>query len=188
MDFLVVNAEGAFVGIQRKRVDDLVASIRGDRIARELGQAEGLACAVLVIEGDWKWDTLGRSRRVRGWTRAQLDGVLLSFQVEHGWKVMHTTGIGDTAQLLKRMETWFAKATHSSLSRRPKPAKVWGQDGHRASQIHALQSIDGIGPSNAAAILDTIGFPLALSATREELLAVPGLGPTRVARMMEMFT
>lgn len=189
MDFLVATVDGEWAGVQRKEVRDLVASVRGDRIAREIGQAEGLAAAILVIEGDWRWDASGRSGRCRGWTRAQLDGLLLSFQVEHGWKVMHSTSLADTAALLHRIEAWFAKATHGSLSRRPKPRASearWGEQGHRATGIHILQSVDGMGPTRAAAVFDHFGsVPLRWSCTQEEMLAVPGIGPGRVKKMWE---
>lgn len=188
MDFLVTTAEGAFAGIQRKRVDDLVASIRGDRIARELGMAEGLDTAILVIEGDWQWDSIGRSKRCRGWTRAQLDGVLLSFQVEYGWKVMASTSLADTAALLRRMEAWFAKSSHGSLSRRPKPVKVWGEDGHRASLIHFGQGWGGMGPVTVGNLIDHNGgrLPLKLTMSEAELCEVKGIGPGRARKMVEL--
>lgn len=188
VDFLFPNAEGVFCGIQRKRVDDLVASVRGDRIARELGQCGDLATTILLVEGDWRWDSAGYSGRVRGFTRAQFDGLMLAFQAE-GWWVLHSTSLQDTARLIAQTVAWFAKGSHGSLTRRPKPRRdgQWGQNGHRATQIHALQCVDGWGPGLCATVVDHLGFPLALTCTDEELLAVPGMGPGRVKKARELF-
>jgi ERCC4-type nuclease len=189
MDFLWTAHDGTWVGAQRKEVRDLVASIRGDRIARELGQAEGLTHCVLIVEGDWGWNAAGQSARCRGFQRAQLDGILISIQVEHGWKVLHSTSLADTARLLARLDGWFAKPTHGSLSRRPKPRSNevrWGGAGHRATGIHILQSFDRVGPKAAGAIFDHFGrVPLALGCTEAELLAVPGVGSDTVKRIRE---
>lgn len=185
VDFLLANGNGEWIGVQRKRVDDLVASVRGDRIARELAQAESLTQAILLVEGDWRWS--GETSTRTGITRAQYDGIMLSIQVEHGWQVMHSTGLLDTAVLLRRIEAWFAKPHHDSLSRRPKPrGEKWGQNGHRGTGAHVLQSFDGIGVSAASTIIDHFGrVPLTWTCTREEMAAVPGIGPKRVARMWE---
>lgn len=182
--------DGSFAGAQRKAVNDLVASIRGDRIARELGQAESLQHRFLIVEGDWEWNATGQSRRVRSFTRAQFDGVMLSIQVEYGWMVLHSSSLADTGRLLGRLQAWFEKKSHGSLSRRPKPRGdvevKWGGSRHRATGIHILQSFDGVGPKAAGAIFDHFGrVPLALTCTEDELRAVPGVGPVIVKRIVE---
>jgi len=82
-DFMFSSPHG-MIGVQRKEVRDLVASIRDDRIAREIGQSRQLAQLVLIVEGDWKWKRNNESGRVDGFTRQQFDGLMLSFQ-SHGW-------------------------------------------------------------------------------------------------------
>ena len=190
MDFMWTCHDGTFAGAQRKAVSDLVASIRGDRIARELGQAESIQHRILIVEGDWEWNATGQSRRVRSFTRAQFDGVMLSIQVEYGWMVLHSGSLADTGRLLGRLQAWFQKESHGSLSRRPKPrANVevkWGASRHRATGIHILQSFDGVGPKAAGAIFDHFGrVPLELVCTQDELRAVPGVGPVIVKRIAE---
>lgn len=190
VDFMWPGAEGEWYGCQRKRVDDLVASIRGDRIARELGQSEQLFTAILLIEGHWDWDQLGISGRVASFTRAQFDGLMLSIQAA-GWWVMHTTGIGDTAQTLQRIVAWSQKKTHGSLARRPKPRPdpevKWGSNSHDATRLYVWQSVPGVGVGNARALVDAVGLPLKLTVTKAELLAVNGIGPGRVKKIMELF-
>lgn len=186
MDFLIPDAKGEFHGAQRKECRDLVASLRGKdaRLSRELGMSEHLASATLIIEGDWRWDAQGRSRRARGWDQPQLEGLIMSIMHEHGWFVREVKNMAGTAELLRRMESWHAKTSHGSLLRRPKPEKMWGEDGHRATGIHILQSIDGNGPGVGGAIFDHFGrVPLAWTCTREEMKAVPGVGPNKVEKM-----
>jgi ERCC4-type nuclease len=189
MDFLWTAHDGTWVGAQRKEVRDLVASIRGDRIARELGQAEGLTHCFLIVEGDWGWNAAGQSSRCRGFQRAQLDGILISIQVEHGWKVLESPSLAGTARLLNRLDSWFAKPSHGSLSRRPKPRSNevrWGSNGHRATRIHIWQSIDGIGPKVAGALADAFPtMPYAPTCSDADLLAVDGVGPVAVKRIRE---
>lgn len=186
VDFLFVDANGAWVGCQRKRVDDLVASIRGDddRLSRELGQTGALAHAILIVEGDWDWSSAGESRRVRGFTRSQFDGIMVSIQAEYGWMVMHSTSVTDTARLLARLQSWFAKPNHGSLERRPKlKTDGWAHKSSRSWAMRVYQSWDGVGPGLAGAAYDSIGLPLQWACSREELMKA--LGKTRGARVWE---
>lgn len=182
-DFLFSSPAG-MVGVQRKEVRDLVASIRDDRIARELGQSRQLARMVLVVEGDWKWRRDGESGRVEGFTRPQFDGLMLSFQ-HHGWWVLHTLSMADTVRTLKRAVSWFGKENHDSLIARPKPSAPWGNGHNRDWAIHLLQSFDGLGVKTAGAIFDHFGkAPLAWTVTEKDLLAVPGVGKQRASTLV----
>ena len=83
----------------------------------------------------------------------------------------------------------MAKGEHRSLDRRPKPGpNEWGRVTDRGFGLHLLQSVDGIGPMQAGAIFDHFKrVPVELTATREQLLSIPGIGPKRVAAMMKAF-
>jgi ERCC4-type nuclease len=182
-DFLFTSPAG-MVGVQRKEVRDLVASIRDDRIARELGQSRPLAKMVLVVEGDWKWGRDGGSKRVEGFTRPQFDGLMLSFQ-HHGWWVLHTLSMADTVRTLRRAVSWFGKENHDSLVARPKPSSPWGSGNNRDWAAHLLQSFDGLGVRTAHAIYDHFGkAPLAWTVTERQLLDVPGVGKQRARTLI----
>jgi ERCC4-type nuclease len=182
-DFLFSSPHG-MIGVQRKEVRDLVASIRDDRIARELGQSKQLAQMVLIVEGDWKWRRNGESARMEGFTRPQFDGLMLSFQ-QHGWWVLHTATMADTVRTIHRCVSWFTKDTHDSLLVRPKPKSVWGTATNRDWAIHLLQSFDGLGVKSAAAIYDHFGrVPLIWTANEKELLEVPGVGKQRARTLI----
>ncbi len=182
-DFLFSSPHG-MIGIQRKEVRDLVASIRDDRIARELGQSSQLAQMVLIVEGDWKWKRSGESARMEGFTRPQFDGLMLSFQ-QHGWWVLHTATMADTVRTIHRCVSWFAKDTHDSLRSRPKPRAPWGNHQNRDWAVHLLQSFDGLGVRVAGNIYDHFGgVPLQWTVGEAELRAVPGVGKQRASTLV----
>ena len=182
VDFLWTTPNG-LAGAQRKEVRDLVASIRDDRICRELGQSKALVQAVLLIEGDWRWDRNGMSRRVDGFTRAQYDGLLLSFQAQ-GWWVLHSESLAETAEVLARMKSWFSKGEHLSLLQRPKSRAPWGTSRNEEWCVHAWQTFEGIGVGMARVLTQHLGFPVQWTVSEAELLAVPGIGKGRAAKLL----
>ena len=183
-DFLIVTGDG-FVGVQRKEVRDLVASLRGDRIARELGQSTSLRQTILVVEGDWKWQASGESRTVPGFLRAQYDGFLLSIQ-HHSWWVATSDSMAGTARLVRQVESWFQKTKHNSLAARPNHRGAWGTTRNRDFAVHLLQSFDGIGVEQAGRIYDHFGgVPLAWTVDKDEMMRVAGIGPGRVAKLLD---
>lgn len=178
-DFLFVGKDG-LVGIQRKAVKDLVASMQSDdRMCIELGQlaASDLAQAVFIIEGTWAWDSTGVSMTT-GYTRAQYDGAMLALQAEHGIIVLHTESIAETAELLKRLESWFSKQVHGSLQVRKKSRAAWGTPALREWRLYVWGGMPGVSYGRAV-MLDAHfegRLPFELTCTREDLIACPGIG------------
>jgi ERCC4-type nuclease len=181
VDFLWTTPHG-MAGAQRKEVRDLIASIRGDRICRELGQSKALVQTVLLIEGDWRWRK-GVSQIADGFTRAQYDGLLLSFQAQ-GWWVLHSENLRETAEVLARMKSWFARGDHLSLLQRPKSRAPWGTRQNKEWCVHAWQTFEGIGVGMAGVLTEHLGFPVAWTVGEEELLAVPGIGKGRAKKLL----
>lgn len=155
-DFLLFTANG-IVGVQRKRYDDLVASIHDGRYQKEMGQ---LSCAdlhqaVVVIEGDFMWGVNGESLALKHarFKRASYHGIELSTQLLGVW-VVRTDNLTDTAAWLAQAEAWFSKADHTSLATRPKKQRdAWGDARwHLFSSL--LQCFDGISVKTARSIYD----------------------------------
>jgi ERCC4-type nuclease len=151
-----------------------------------------LDLAVLMLEGKANWTTDGQLVRDRmdkrnAWTRAQHRNYLHSVQMR-GIHVIQTDNIGDSIDYLMGLQLWTNKADHNSLDTRPGPTGTgWGRITNVDYQRHLLMSLPGIGVKQANLILDTIGLPLILDATVEELMTVPGVGKKRAERILRVF-
>lgn len=180
---------GGLVGVQRKEYTDLLSSVEDGRLGREIAQLTSMTKApFLVVEGKPHWTTDGvlNHKWLNRWTRAQYRSLLRDVQWR-GVMVEHTEDIPDTIAYLESLAAWLAKSEHRTLDRRPKqgPDK-WGSKSNRSFQLHLLQGIDGLGIKQAESIVDHFGcVPLQWSVTEDELKAVKGLGPKRIAAMLK---
>lgn len=183
------GTETRLIGIQRKEMSDLLASVHGDRLYREVAQMKRLSHSILIIEGKPKWtrdgNLIGNNGYGYAWNRDQHWGLQLSMQAKGVW-VLHTEDINQTVDAVKAVKRWMGKARHNSLDRRPKATGSWGKAGHRDFQRHLLQSFDGIGPVQAEAIVDKFGgVPMQWTTDEKGLMEVEGIGKTRAKRLMD---
>lgn len=181
-DFLVFTAKGV-VGIQRKTCADLVASLRGPRLPKEMWQSEQLTKMILLVEGAWPWEEDGwrwgsGPPWSRTFTKAHWEGVELSVQANDWW-LIRTASLEDTAARLPRLEQWLHHADHDSLRRMPK-AK------HSSPIVRILSAFDGVNTKKAKTIVDAYPAPLQLTLTREELIALPGWGKVSADRLLKV--
>src|SRR5215472_11777188 len=76
-DFLMYGPKIGRVGVQRKEINDFVASIRDDRLAKEVAQLKSLNVGMLVLEGGVEWTNDGSLLSTRSpLSRAQFLGTL----------------------------------------------------------------------------------------------------------------
>lgn len=185
-DFLIPCPVG-MVGVQRKEIHDLIAS-RGDgRLARELAQMKQLDIAILLVEGRLKWSSDGVLTSSRSkWTRAQHLGLLFSIQSTGIW-VNSSDSLTESREYLQLLEGWMMKATHKGIMTRPKPTTLWGTRTDRDWAIHAIQSVDGVGPEMAGRIFDKFGLPFECKVTVAELMTVDGIGKGRAEKIVRAF-
>ncbi len=194
-DFLMFTRAG-LIAVQRKEIRDLVSSIRSDdRFHREMGQLcqPGIDHAILLVEGDWRFDRSGNSLAIRHggtWTRKSWHGIQMSVQWR-GIGLVRTDSLDDTAAWLAQAEIWYDKATHTSLDVRPKPVKeAWG-DVERNFWLQLLQSFPGISAVTAGAVYDKAKEDdvqlLGWCVSESWLLSVPGIGRGRADKLMKAF-
>lgn len=177
------------VGIQRKTFPDLLSSLRDGRIARGVVSMRALDLAVLVVEGEPAWGSEGYAipEELGGlpstsWRREQYRSLLWSVQAEGIW-VEHVPDVDGTVALVRSLERWCRKPRHDALIRRAGPRRTL--DAHERAR-YLLQSLPGIGPRSADAILRRFGgLPFGWRVTKDELATVPGLGKVRAARLYE---
>jgi ERCC4-type nuclease len=172
------------VGVQRKEINDLIASVHDGRLQRELMQMKALGLGVLVIEGRLQWASGGALLTNSSWTITQHRGLTWSVQ-SRGYWIATTESLADTCDWLSMFTKWTAKPRHSSLTNRPKPKSAWGFATDRDWGIHLLQSFTGIGPEVAARIYDNYGgVPLTWTTDAMELQQIPGIGATKAERLV----
>lgn len=187
------------VGVQRKVFPgDFLASIHDGRLNKEFAQMKALDFAVLLLEGKSEfgaWTTEGELTRDRTrdkrwtWTRTQHRNFLASVQLR-GVAVLHSDDVRDTCVLVQHLRLWTDKGEHSSLDSRPGPTgDMWGTVTSTDFQDHVLQGLPGIGPKQAAAIRQHLGFPLCLrdGIDRAKLMEVPGIGKGKADKIVRLF-
>jgi len=181
-DYLAETLAGTWA-MQRKAIADLIASLTAsDILGREISKVRFAAIPWLVVEGNW--EETDRVLQERGFSVAALRKLLTSVRREGVW-VQYTTCVGDTALWIAEQWTYWSSEHHDSLLTRPRmPRAVRPANKEREEQLHILMGWPGVGRKRAEAILDTIGFPLKLTCTIEELAAVPLLGPATARKIM----
>lgn len=182
-DFLIVSKNHGLVGVQRKTVDDLIASIQNDtRFAKELRQVNGsVDLFVLLLEGRPQWTNDGKLLSKAAFSQAQLYGTLWSMQSMGFW-IAQTSSTTESIAWLLLFPRWLEKSKHRSLLDRGKTGinREVGIDRKREYGIWLLQGFDGIGYETAAAIYDHHkGVPLKWTISEQELQQVKGIGKGR---------
>lgn len=178
---IFIVARGQLIGIQRKEIKDLFASVEGGRLKTQMDMMGPLHAAYLIIEGSPRFTTNGKlmgRRYGREWTRDSYTSILISCQ-NRGVHVLHSADVAGTAHLCELIEAWHAKETHSLIDgARASATKLFGTSPtHREFGSHMLQGIPGVGPKVAGAIYAMFGLPLQLTVTEAQLQQVPGVGP-----------
>lgn len=183
----VVIEEKVAVGIQRKTVADLVASLEDGRLQRDIMEmragviARELDAAVLLVEGDLK----SVSARTR-WTDVALRKILWHAQAKGLW-VERTRRLGETCDVVRWMAAWAEKPTSKTLETKPKDWRGTGFDPKKERGVWMIQTLPGIGPELAARIYEEVGVPFTLSVDEKKLLSVKGLGKGKLEAIKEMF-
>lgn len=177
VDFLF-PVNGKWYGIQRKEVNDLVASMQDGRLAKEMAQMKRLDFGMLIVEGQVRF-TLDGELIKNGYgqriTKAGLRGILWSVQAR-GYSVQSTETMVDTFETIQMFETYVRKGKHQALDRRPGPISVWGNPNNRDYQTHLVMGLPGVGPELAERIVDKLGMPFGWKITEGDLMTVQGIG------------
>lgn len=192
------DSELGLVGVQRKQFPgDFLASIHDGRLNREYQQMQGLDIAVLLLEGRGRWSANGhliedygnKREPKRRWTRSQHRNYLASVQTFKNVQVQQSESKADTVVFLTHFKAWSMQKEHQGLLVRPaaQASGYWAQISNRDFQRHLLQGLPFIGPKLANAILDKLGMIFKLGVTFEDLLEVPGIGPGRAKKIMDVF-
>lgn len=164
------------VGVERKRTDDLLASILRKRLHRQLAALrQEFERPILVVEGYYLYaNRLVPEDRIR----QQLALLLLS-----GVTVVVTRDLEDTGGLLAALARLEQEGLGQPISLHArKPATTLEQQAR-----YVVESLPGIGPQLAQALLTHFGSARrVMAASAEELLQVPGIGKARARRIRQV--
>lgn len=185
-DFLFFSPTHGRVGVQRKAIPDLVASLHDGRIQREIIDMKGLDVGIWMLEGRPEWTSDGQLLGCRvTYTEAQHFGVMLSL-LSRGFWMLQTSTQAETLRLLSQLESWLKKEKHQSLLNRPGPTGSAFGLTKADYQIWVMQSFPGLGYERAKAIVKHCGgLPMALT---HDLSEVSGIGKKTAERVKEIFT
>lgn len=184
VDFLIEH-EGAKVGVQRKEIKDLVASMNDKRLATEIQLMGELDIAVLVVEGNVRWSTegallAGGHSSLSRWTKTSHLSLMLTVQSKGIW-LINTADVGDTAIFLQTLERWVQKGEHKSLdATRVGPKALLGSETKQhIAQRHVLSGFPHMGPERATVWINHFGGTgLVWEIGAEDMMEVPGIGAT----------
>jgi ERCC4-type nuclease len=183
-DFLWV-AHGAWCGVQRKRIDDLYASVVDGRLTKELAQIrQGVDRCVFVIEGRTPTTLDGMISTGRD-SRSYVSHVGVLLTLAEVGVVLQTDTAAQTGHAIAGVHRWTLADGHSTGRARPKAAGRWGKASSREWAMHFLQGMEGVGPEIAANLFDAHGLPMRWTIGLEDLLQVPGLGKVKARRLWE---
>jgi ERCC4-type nuclease len=157
---------GASTGIERKSISDLHRSIANGRLWRQVGALRSaFATSYLLVEGKALYD--GQV------SPAGLRGALLAV-VDSGVRLVWARSSRDAANWIYAIASRAAGDQRRSRSRR--------QSVRTPASFLAL--VPGVSPAIAAELVRRFGSVAAVAqACDEDLLAVPGVGPVRVAAL-----
>lgn len=193
---VVVFAGGRKIGVQRKEVKDLIASLedKEGRLAKQVAQMQGsvLDERVVLVEGVMEFTgtgaggvMVGRWRGGRQWTRGAIQAVEWDVR-SRGVHVAYTENLAETVSWVKVTEKWWGKGGGRALSRRPKAPTVWGSAMNHEWGSWLLQAFPGIGPELAARIIRTFGrLPVRWDVSAEDLSRVEGVSRVRAQKWWE---
>lgn len=185
-DFLIASPLG-LIGVQRKEIDDLVASIQvGGRLQEQLAKMNQLSIKVVLLEGVVSWTTDGMLNGRSKWTRSQHFGSIWSMQLQGCW-IGQTPSLQESGTFLSMLERWaLRRSNHDGLRRRPKTQSQWGSRDNRDWAVGLLSQIDGVGLDRAEKIYDKVGMPLIWDPRIEwsEVLEIDGIGVKTVSKIM----
>ena len=180
-----LNGTPLNVGVELKRLGDLVSSLRTGRLAGH--QLPGLLrtydYAWLLVEGQWEQNTKGQvltqKRRMGIWTpmkggmsASELDKQLLTLELCGGLHVTHTHTRADTVRFLGNLYRWWTDRAldgHTSHLALHVPPTVYAISPFRA----AVCNWPGIGVKTSRAVEQRFGtIRSAAAASVEEWAAI----------------
>ena len=164
--------------VERKRLDDLVASIADGRLFSQISRLSRSLHPVLILEGTSK---LIQNSHM---SRAAIQGALIHVSLFYGVPILRSRNVEETAALLHTMGHQITSSSCASLHRSGKIPKSINKQ-----KLFMLQRLPGVGPHKAIELLKHFGsIGKVMTATIDELRMAPGIGPLGAERIHKMIS
>lgn len=186
-----------FIGVERKRIRDLIASLMTGRMAGHQlpGLVEEYPYRWVVVEGAFKTSDRGTIEIPKGHGKWEdlgfdavgLEGYLLTLEMKGGCFIKRSYDVRETVQFVEGLFNWWVKKTwdehHSHLAMyTPPEALVLAKP---ALVRRWAKELKGIGFDKSGPIAERFKTGLGLAcATEAELREVPGVGKTLAAQIV----
>jgi len=144
-DYVLETPHGD-VGVQRKTSADLIASA-GGRLADECRRLKDFYVALLLIEGEERWESSGTHPFRQNWNETGYRNLLVSAQ-EYGLIVDFSHTHVDTAERLIALQKYYSETEHAALITRSRLVP------DVTDQEYFLMGLPGIGPKLAKVIYE----------------------------------
>lgn len=175
-DYIVEAPGQRTVLVERKSASDFEASVKSGRLfdqAQRIGQLLGHDCVgVALLEGDVQTGALGMLPQA-------VTGAITCVGLIQGLIVLNALDLYHSAWSLVKLGHHVGGSLGYSLPlHKGKPSELI------SSKAYVLQSLPGVSGELAQRLLDHFGSVRAvMNATEAQLLAVPGLGKTKVKQI-----
>lgn len=185
---------GLKVGIERKQVNDLLNSLRDNRMVSQAHKLiDTYDASILLIEGRYDRSANGvvtyeanGQWHESGWSWDSFTGMLLDLK----WMglIFHQCMSGDAAREIARIVGSLCKEEHAWIRQRERPTIITIDSAYR-NNVWGLCAFAGVGPEWAGAMLKHFGSFGAVVAANVEALAVvtngsgKHFGPKRAAKL-----
>lgn len=184
---VLINGRHHIVGIQRKTVSDLLASLDDGRLAEQSILMQGLGPneVVVMIEGSVRF--VDDNLVVNSWggtiSRRQFKRICSTLR-SAGIHLERSESLEDTVAWVEVLSEWCDVEAHTTLQPVSRSVKGdWGERKREHYQTQVLMGLPGVGKGLAQRILDTVGMPLRLVG---DLRSVRGMGDKKVKAIEEI--
>ena len=193
------------IGIERKRIKDLLDSKRSGRLAGHQlpNLLRDYQTVYLVVEGPYRpnpqtgvletiirgsWEPIRLGKE--GFPASELNGFLIGLEQMAGVKIRWTFNRGETAYLIHNMWTWWGVPweDHGSLNVIYTPPPPTVQFVKPSFERRVAAQLDGIGWEKSKQVEDRFhSVAEMVSATEKEWQSVAGIGKTLAKRIVAAF-
>lgn len=202
-DVAFADAHGRGVGVELKKIDDLLACITTGRFAGTQlpGLVQNYAHIYLIVEGIWRpnpadgvlevwrgsWRPAGHGKRKPMYR--DLANYLTTMEVKGGIHIRRTTSEDETARMVFALYGWYG-AIDDHTSHLAFDRSAQSRDGallHRPSLAHRIAAeMPGVGYHKGGSAAALFGSVRAMvDADEKAWMKVPGVGKTMAKRIVE---